>query len=96
MRITFHTKEFIKFCRENGAKFFENGDCVWIDVGNGDRHKLAIALREDGYFYFGDFDNKCKNFEIDEEVVYSSDSIDFILKTLNIFKKWDNQDTKKI
>lgn len=85
------------FCRKHNAKFFENGDCVWIYAEDNNKYKLAIALQEDGNFYFGEFDNKSNDFEISEEVVYSPDAIPFILKTLTIFKKWKikkNETTK--
>ncbi len=91
MRIEFKKpnkqNNFIKFCKENGANYFEDDCGIWIIPKKCGEYFASIRLDEDGMWKPGKIDEDCNNFEACDGR-YLNKEVDWIIETLKIIKKW--------
>ena len=91
MRIEFkkadRQSKFTKFCKENGADYFEDDCGIWIIPKKYGDSFASIRLDEDGDFQFGTINEYCNNFE-DYGGFFLNEESDWIIETLKIIKKW--------
>jgi len=88
--------ELFKFCKENGANYFEAGRGVWIIPKKYGTSRIAVALCEYGGICFGKINESCENFEdVGEDKWISREEQKWIIQILTRISKYKPTTKKK-